>query len=173
MRILILAFVLAGTFIYVWYLVQMILQRRDKEWSLRMKADNNKAMASLRIPALERLAVMLERITPERMILRLYKGSETAGMLEADIVTALREEFDHNISLQIYVSEACWEAIVTARKETAELIRIAASRVEPGDDAALLCREIMTLEAQVGNSAIKSALKNLRQEIEEQYDWRQ
>lgn len=169
MRILILAIVLTGTFIFVWYLVQMILNRRDKEWSLRMKADNNKAMASLRIPALERLAVMLERITPERMILRLYKGSETAGMLEADIVTALREEFDHNMSLQIYVSEACWEAVVTARKETAELIRIAASRVEPGDDAALLCREIMALEAAVGNTAIRSALLQLRQELETHY----
>jgi len=169
MRILILIITLTGTFFFIWYLIKMILQRRDNEWNLRMKADNNKAMASLRIPALERLAVMLERITPERMILRLYKGSETAGMLEADMVTALREEFDHNISLQIYVSEACWEAVVTARKETAELIRVAASRVEPADDAALLCREIMALEAAVGNTAIKSALVHLRQELETHY----
>lgn len=163
------ALLLAATFVFIWYLVRMILQRRDNEWSRRMKADNNKAMASLRIPALERLAVMLERITPERMILRLYKGSETAGMLEADIVTALREEFDHNMSLQIYVSETCWEAIVIARKETAELIRVAASRVEPSDDASLLCREILALETAVGNTAIRSALLQLRQELETHY----
>ena len=169
MRILMIALLLAATFVFIWYLVRMILQRRDNEWSRRMKADNNKAMASLRIPALERLAVMLERITPERMILRLYKGSETAGMLEADIVTALREEFDHNMSLQIYVSETCWEAIVIARKETAELIRVAASRVEPSDDASLLCREILALETAVGNTAIRSALLQLRQELETHY----
>jgi hypothetical protein len=169
MRLIILSVIIAATFTFIWYLVRMILQRRDEEWSYKMKADNNKVMASLRVPALERLAVMLERITPERMILRLYKGSETAGMLEADIVTAIREEFDHNISLQIYVSEKCWESIVAARKETSELIRVAASRVEPADDAALLCREIMNLENIVGNSAIKAALHQLRQETETHY----
>ncbi|MFM9004957.1 MAG: hypothetical protein ACKOSR_05570, partial [Flavobacteriales bacterium] len=68
-----------------------------------LKQDNNKARAPLRISAYERVIVMLERSTPQAMVMRLSSTASNAAYLHLDLSKALREEFEHNISLQMYV----------------------------------------------------------------------
>jgi glycosyltransferase involved in cell wall biosynthesis len=82
-----------------------------------------------------------------------------------DLMRALREEFDHNISLQMYVSDECWNKVKRAREETGELYKVAFTRVKADSSAAEFGREILHLEATVGNSAIREALMAVRIEM--------
>lgn len=143
-------------------------KHREREWMFLLKAENNKAMAPLRISAIERLVVMLERITPTSLVMR-HSGASSSGVLQLELVRAIREEFEHNVSLQMYVSSWCWERIIKAKEDTAELVKVAFTRVAPDAKAMELSREIFRLEAAVGNASIKDALAALRAEIEKGY----
>ncbi len=143
-------------------------KHREREWMFMLRAENNKAMAPLRISAIERLVVMLERITPTSLVMR-HGGTSSAGVLQLELVRAIREEFEHNVSLQMYVSAWCWERITRAREDTAELVKVAFTRVAPDAKAMELSREIFRLEAAVGNASIKEALAALRAELEKSY----
>lgn len=147
------------------YLFNTWIKHRERAWVFILKQDNNKALAPLRISAYERIIVMLERITPQAMVMRISANSTHAAYLHMDLAKALREEFDHNISLQMYVSDECWAKVKRAREETAELYKIAFTRVKTDSSAAEYAREILHLEAAVGNSAIREAVVAVRAEM--------
>jgi hypothetical protein len=141
----------------VYIILQRYLKHREREWTFILKQDNNKAIAPLRITACERCVVMLERITPTSLVMRHNMRGASAAMLQLELIKSIREEFEHNVSLQIYVGPECWEKI--------ELIKVAFTRVSPESNAIELSGEIFKLEASVGNSAIRDAITGVRVEM--------
>ena len=133
------------------------------------KMERLKIVLPLRMSGVERLIVMLERIKPNAMVMRLNKGGMSAAQLNLELIKALREEFAHNVSLQMYVSDRSWEAIVNAREETAQLFKVAGSKVPADSNALTLSQEILALEQKVGNSAIDLALRMLKLEIQSEF----
>lgn len=164
--LLMLEILAAGAFISVMiYLFNAWIKHRERAWMFTLKQDNNKALAPLRISAYERIIVMLERVTPQAMVMRVSATSSNAAFLHIDLTKALREEFEHNISLQMYVSDECWNKVKRAREETGELYKVAFTRVKADSSAAEYAREILHLEATVGNSAIREAVVAVRAEM--------
>jgi hypothetical protein len=155
------AIVLVAIFLFI----EKWLKHREREWAFVLRQDNNKAMAPLRVAAYERLIIMLERIAPTSLVMRQNVAGNSAAMLQLECIRAIREEFEHNVSLQVYVSLDCWEKIKRAKEETTELLKVAYTRVSPDSSGMELSREIFTLEAAVGNSAIKDAMLSLRSEM--------
>jgi hypothetical protein len=68
MQNLSLLFLALAAFILLLVLVNRMfnawMQYKERSWMFTIKADNNKAMSNVRIPAYERLVIMLERIAP-------------------------------------------------------------------------------------------------------------
>jgi hypothetical protein len=160
----------AGVTLAVFYsMYKMWIQLQERKWAFTLKQDNNKALASLRVTAYERLTVMLERITPQALVMRHNTGGLTAQSLQLDLIRSVREEFEHNVSLQIYVSAECWERIIEAKEETAQLIKIAHTRLPVGHSALELSGEILRIEAELGNPAIRTALHAIRAEMARHY----
>ena len=161
--------IIIGFMAMIWWSFSRFIKNRERAWVFAIKQDNNKALASLRLSAYERLVIMLERITPQSLILRHHIQASNAGILQRDLIRAIREEFEHNISLQVYVSIGCWEKVVRARDETIELIKIAATKVDTSSDPILLSQEVIALESIVQNSAIREAIIAIRQEMDAHY----
>ncbi len=157
--------IIATVIIIVVTLFNKWLKQKERAWAFVLKQDNNKAMAPLRISAYERLVVMLERISPQSLVMRHSMNSSNATYLQMELIKSLREEFEHNISLQMYVSADTWEKIKRAKEETSELIKVAFTRVKHDGSAMELSREILQLEATVGNSAIREAILGIRIEM--------
>lgn len=145
------------------------LKHKERSWAFLLKQDNNKALAPLRISAYERIVVMLERIAPQSLVMRHNTGNASAASMQMEMIRSLREEFDHNISLQMYVSQECWEKVKRAKEETSELVKVAFTRVKPDSSSLELSREILQLEAKVGNSAIREALLGIRIEMQKYF----
>lgn len=159
------AAVFATIILTVVALFRQWLKHKERQWAFTLKQDNNKALAPLKISAYERIVVMLERISVQSLVLRHQSYSATASFLQLELVKSIREEFDHNVSLQMYVSQECWEKVKRAKEETSELIKVAFTRVRPESSSVDLTIEIMKLEAAVGGSAIKDALLSIRMEM--------
>ncbi|MFT4679263.1 MAG: hypothetical protein ACI84C_000527 [Flavobacteriales bacterium] len=128
-----------------------------------------KVILPLKISAIERLVVMMERLRPSSMVMRLNQGAMTAGQLHLELSKGLRHEFEHNVSLQMYVTDRSWQVLISAKEETLQLYQVAASQCKPADSALRLCEEIFQLENQVGNSGIELALKVLKAEIRAEF----
>jgi hypothetical protein len=144
-------------------------KHREREWMFLLKQDNNKALASLRITAYERLTIMMERITPTALIMRQGVGIASAAMLQLELIKSIREEFEHNVSLQLYVTQETWDRVRRAKEETTDLIKVAFTRVLPESSGLDLSREIFKMEAAEGNAAIREALFAIRAEMVKNY----
>ncbi len=145
------------------------MQYKERNWAFQLKSDNNKALSTLRITAYERVIIMLERISPTSLVMRQNITGSSAAMLQLELMRSVREEFEHNISLQLYVSDDTWEKVRNAKDEVLELIKEAFLKVKPESAAIDLSREIFKLEASTNTRAIKTALDAIRAELESKY----
>ena len=85
--------------------------------------ENQKQSFPLRLQAYERMVLFLERIDPNKLMLREIPNSEDKTTYLHQLVNAIEQEFEHNLSQQIYMSTECWQIILTAKNATLQLIR--------------------------------------------------
>lgn len=128
---------------------------------------NRSASEPLRIQAYERLVLYLERITPNAMLVRLHQGGMSADALRNDLTRSIREEFEHNLSQQIFVSEEAWNNVLHARDETIQLVNIAHKKMNEKSSGLDLSKLVFNILSEVGKAPNQEALRIVRQEARE------
>ncbi|WP_248722790.1 hypothetical protein [Seonamhaeicola sp. ML3] len=116
-----------------------------------------------RLQAYERIALFLERIKPSKLLVRVTPNSEDLDTYEALLIQNIEQEFEHNLSQQIYVSEQCWSVVIAAKNATIQLIRRAA--LPDKTDSANRLREVILTEMMERKSPSDSALSIIKEEI--------
>jgi hypothetical protein len=96
-----------------------------QRWDIRSR--NIEITLPLRLQAYERMCLFLERITPNNLLLRLVPSAISALELQQIILHEIREEYNHNVAQQLYVSTHAWEQIVNAMNETVAIVNQAAA----------------------------------------------
>jgi Mg2+/citrate symporter len=76
-----------------------------------------------RMQAYERMVLFLERIKPENLIVRMKAGTMDKHQYEQLLIGAIEQEFEHNLTQQIYVSEEAWNVVRSAKNATIQLVR--------------------------------------------------
>lgn len=127
---------------------------------------NREIIVPLRLQAYERICLYLERITPENLILRIAGQCNTALELQQRALMEIREEFNHNLAQQIYISPATWEAVINARDEVITLINQSAATGTPDDSSLILGKRIMETHAQTDPSITAPVIYKLKREIQ-------
>ena len=95
----------------------------EKKQILLAKKDLKQYSLPLRLQAYERLAILLERISPARLVNNVLPNSTDKKEYMLQLVYQIESEFEHNLSQQIYVSNKCWEIITTSKNATIFFIR--------------------------------------------------
>ena len=126
---------------------------------------NQKLITPIKLQAYERIALFLERIALNNLIVRVYKPGMSARMLQAELLKAIRSEFEHNLSQQIYLSNDSWNATKTAKEETIKAINIASSKVSDEASGTDLSKIIFELITKVDKLPTEYALELLKMEI--------
>ena len=62
--------------------------------------------------------------------MRVNKAGLTAEQFHGLLISSIREEFEHNLSQQLYISFGAWELVKTAKEEMISLINTAASQLK-------------------------------------------
>jgi len=124
----------------------------------------NSNFDALRIQAYERLVLYLERITPGALVMRLHQAGMSSKLLRSDMTKTVREELEHNLSQQIYVSEKSWKMVVKAKEETINLINIAQENVGDKGTGMDMSRVIFEILNKVGKAPNEDALNQLTSE---------
>jgi hypothetical protein len=117
----------------------------------------------IRLQAYERLALFLERITPTKLLVRVSPTSSNKEDYESLLIQNIDQEYQHNLSQQIYVSDECWNIIKAAKNATIQLIR-KAGLLERTTSADKL-REVVLTEMMEKRAPSDAALSFIKQEV--------
>jgi predicted lactoylglutathione lyase len=96
--------------------------------------DNGRS--ALKLQAYERLSLLMERMAVQNMLLRQPAGTMTSQQYTASLLFTIREEFEHNVTQQVYVSDQLWLILLQARDNVSQLIVRAAEGAESGQQVA-------------------------------------
>lgn len=130
-----------------------------------IRSKNVEITLPLRLQAYERMCLYLERITPNNLLLRLAPSATSALELQQIVLHEIREEYNHNVAQQLYISTQAWEQIVNAMNETVAVVNQAAAEVSAEAPASDLAKKIFShvIEKEIQPST--HALKVLKEEI--------
>ena len=121
----------------------------------------------IRLQAYERMALFLERISPTKMLIRIAPTSSDKDSYESLLIASIDQEFEHNLSQQIYLSDECWSIICAAKNATIQLIR-KASLLEKTNSADKL-REVILTEMMEKRPPSDAALSYVKNEVSEMW----
>ncbi|MBO7345941.1 MAG: hypothetical protein IKS33_00775 [Bacteroidales bacterium] len=152
-----------------YFMLKSHTEKELKEQVLTLKREGRKTINPIRLQAYERLALFLERIRPESLLLRVAYTNFTALQYRTLLLANIRSEFEHNLSQQVYLSSALWQATKKAKEETVKVINLAAGQVSPEAPASELASKILELYVSYQPEPVDIALEILHQEITELY----
>lgn len=130
------------------YVTKMVMESKAKIAALENSKDSRAAMLPLRLQAYERMALFLERIDPNQLVLRIHNTGLTVLQEENLLLTAIRSEFEHNISQQIYLSDAVWQRVCEAKSDIESIITTVAADYDKDADSREFAEMVLTVTAQ-------------------------
>ncbi len=156
-------------FLTAYFVLKSFFQNEQKKLDHQLRVESRKDTLPLRLQAYERLAVLLERISPASLLPRSIKPGMTAQMLQQVLLQSIRMEYEHNISQQIYVSAKLWRMISLVKDEMIKDINLLCASISPDAPAKQLSRRILehymesseTLLTHQAIDAIKQEVKKL------------
>ena len=95
---------------------------------LDQKKDERGSTSTLKLQAYERLLLFCERISYSNLLLRIRHADVSSEALASALVLAVQQEYEHNVTQQLYVSDKLWEIIKMAKGQMIEII----SQIEEG-----------------------------------------
>ena len=147
-----------------WLVMSKLLkeERQKREYELR-RQDRN-ITNPLRMRGFERLALLLERITPEHMLMNMDFSGMTMQDVQRQLLQTVRLETDHNLSQQIYVSDETWQAIMLAKEETMNFVNAVALQMPEGSTALQYAQTLITAYNTNGETPVQRAMHLLKDE---------
>jgi len=155
------AFVLATAYL----LIDKMLKNDEKRRNFELRKQNLGIVTPIRLRAYERLMLVLERTTPDTLILNNANGKMNCLELQKKLLSAVREEFSHNASQQIYVSNDLWSAIRLTQESLLQLINSCAVSCQPDEPAEILAGRIIQVYTSSGETPTEAASLLLKNEV--------
>lgn len=173
--------IISGLILYIFHEYIRFVNDRDKRLAIlnsKMKgsesssnphapSSTNHLAVKLRLQAAERFVLYLERIEPGRLVMRSHQNGMSAKMLQNEMLKSIREEFDHNLSQQIYISENAWKLIRGAKDEMTKFITATGEGMSADATSIDFSRKMFQAASKVEKLPGDVALQFLRQETNE------
>jgi len=156
-------------FLTAFYLIKQFMGSRATERVAdrvaEVRKDDHKHILPLRLQAYERLTLFAERISPGALLLRVHKGNMSARMFHAELVTTIREEYEHNVTQQVYVSDKAWSKVRQAKEETIRLINLSYEQVGDTSSGTELSRHVFENVSRLSHTPSQECLVAIKEEI--------
>ena len=137
----------------------------QKRRKFLLHREHQKQSIPLRLQAYERIVLFLERIYPGKLLLRTAPIGDDKKDYESLLVHTIEQEFDHNLTQQIYMSDECWNIVKAAKNGTIALVRKAVLNAEI--DSAQKMREAILKAIIEKGSPSDDALSAIKSEVED------
>ena len=153
--------------IMVYFIVGSFFRNSEKRQKLKVISGNQKLITPIRLQAYERLVLLLERISPDSLVMRADYPAKTCKQLHSELLQTIRAEFEHNLSQQLYVSTEAWNSVRSAKNYSIALINNAIKGMEDETPAIELSRRLLDMSTELGQPVIEKAINDLKREIQQ------
>ena len=151
------------------FLIKKYLESNQRDKMFELKSAAQKEVFPRRLQAYERLVLFLERISPNSLVMRIHKSGMSAKLLQAELANAIRDEYEHNIAQQVYISADGWNKIKNAKEEMIQLINISATKVNEDSTGVELAQKIFEVSAALGTLPTDTTIASLKKEIQKYF----
>ncbi len=129
----ILKFVIPSLIVAVicYVLISKIMEDYSSRLQMEIRKQNASTLTPLKLQAYERMILFLERISPQHLIQQYMESSSSASGLKHLLESAVQQEFTHNLSQQIYISNQAWNIIKVVKEEVILLLHTTYSTMKP------------------------------------------
>ncbi len=112
-------------------------------------------VTELRVQAYERLTLMCDRVSLPKLIRRIKVDGMSAKDFKMALYIAIAQEYEHNTTQQIYLSEKLWQILSLSRNQIMTIIEESESELD--DDASAYDLEVAIYD-RVGELATEPAI---------------
>jgi len=142
------------------------LKTQIDELRMQIKQEDKKYLTPIRLQAYERMVLFLERISPHSMVFRVQKPSQNVLQLQSALLKAIRDEYEHNLAQQLYISKESWAMLKAAKENMIKLINTSAANLKPDALGIELSKSIF--EASMGSEKLNTerAIEMLKKDIQ-------
>jgi len=113
-----------------YYFFLRLSTSEDSKNKFELFKEDKKNVLPVRLQAYERLTLVMERVNPSKLLIRITPTSDDKELYVQKLITCIEQEFEHNLSQQIYVSDDCWSALVAAKNSTNNIVTATAKETQ-------------------------------------------
>ncbi|MDO5510906.1 MAG: hypothetical protein Q4F57_09435 [Weeksellaceae bacterium] len=154
--------------VIVYFLLDKLLSEESARRKVELQLKDRDMLVPMKLQAYERMALFLERVRPTHLVRRV-EISENLDAYEYHIVNTIQEEFDHNLSQQIYVHPETWKIVYAAKNTTQNFIKQCREGLGPNATSQELRAEIIRRSLD-GSAATNAALLKLQKDVQGDFE---
>ena len=160
----------ASVVLYAAYLmVRAFIQKEIELKKLEVRGKSIETVLPNRLQAYERMVLFLERMSPQNLLIRLSATGMTSREFHQLLLSEIRNEYNHNVSQQVYISEHAWDLIKNAKEDLILMINDASSEMG-GDSSSLdLSKKIFEKSINKTVDPLNHALTEVKKEIQQTF----
>jgi hypothetical protein len=137
------AVILAGTLAYLFW-----KQRKEAKSVMKERESPVLNTKQLELQAYERLILLSDRIAIPNLVNRVNQPGFNSRDMQGLLTQTIKQEFEHNITQQIYVSPEAWDAIRNFKEQNILIINQVASILPPDATGLDLNKSLLELLVQ-------------------------
>lgn len=131
-------------FFTAWVVLREFFHREERKRQAEVKQIISKDALLLRLQAYERLILLMERISPSSIVLRLNKSNLKAGEFHQQLLATVKAEFEHNIAQQLYVPHNVWQMVCASKEEILRLFNTSREKCSENESLVTLAKIILS-----------------------------
>jgi hypothetical protein len=152
-------------FFTAWVLLRNLIKNDQDKRRQELVLQNSRTVTPIKLQAYERIVLFLERISLESLLVRVSSADMTAKQLHSALLNAIRSEFEHNLSQQIYMSQQAWEVVRNARSNMIKIINSEAEKMPPDSSGMALGKQLLEKIMELEKEPTRAAIEYVKNEI--------
>jgi hypothetical protein len=152
-------------FLTAWVLLRNMIRNDQDKRRQELIMQNSRTILPIRLQAYERIVLFLERTSLESLLVRTNTPGMSAGQLHSALLNAIRSEFEHNLSQQIYMSQQAWEVVKNARSNTIKIINTEFEKSPNTATGLEFSRQLLEVVMELEKEPTKTAVEYIKNEI--------
>jgi hypothetical protein len=152
-------------FFTAWVLLRNLIKNDQDKRRHELILQNNRTVTPIKLQAYERIVLFLERISLESLLVRVSSSDMSASQLHSALLNAIRSEFEHNLSQQIYMSQQAWEVVRNARSNMIKIINSEAEKLKADASGMSLSKSLLEKIMELEKEPTRAAIDYVKNEI--------
>ena len=152
-------------FFTAWVLLRNMIKNDQDKRRQELLLQNSRTVTPIKLQAYERIILFLERISLESLLVRVSSPEMSARQLHSAMLNAIRSEFEHNLSQQIYMSQQAWEVVRNARSNMIKIINSEVEKLPPDSNAMSLSKKLLEKIMELEQEPTRAAIDYVKAEI--------